>query len=170
MKCTLYFLVLFTLASCSPKEAATEAEQDVKIIKQTTTNRTNQAGRFSPDGEFVYNLQRANFKSNQVKSQGACTQEVFKSVFENFGWADEVLGANNLKRVSPSVAVRHNPSNYELGITVVGNSAEDYGFWLFYGSFGNMISMEVLSEVEVLPYIDRFFQRDFIGLTSEFQK
>lgn len=101
------------------------------------------APRFSNNGEFAYNKQYAHFSTNQVERKGEVTLEEFKSEFESFDWKQQLTEANIQRTVSPSIGVRHNPTNYELGISVVGNDSTDYGFWIFFGKSGNMNSVEV---------------------------
>ncbi|WP_282019218.1 hypothetical protein [Salegentibacter mishustinae] len=127
----------------------------------------NSTQRFSDNGEFVYNKQFAHFSANQVDSKGEVELEKFKSEFRSFDWKQQLTEANIKRTVSPSIAVRHNPTNYELGISVVGNDSTDYGFWIFFGKFQNMNSVEVFDEEEVLPYINKFFNKEFDSLNRE---
>jgi len=57
-----------------------------------------------------------------------------------------------------------------MGISVVGNNSSDYGFWIFYGKAGYMSSIEVYNEKGVIPYIERFFIRDFKNLDNDFNQ
>jgi len=157
--------VLFCLALVSCKQAE-EPKETVRVVEKVA--EVEQDGRFSAEGEFVYNIQQAHFKANQVKSLGEVSESDFLAAFEATDWGEQVNQANQRQTVSPSMAIRHNPSSYELGITVVGNSDSDYGFWLYFGKFGSMKSIEVLDEEMVRPKIQEFFGKKFDKLSSEF--
>lgn len=168
MKYTLIAILCLVVVGCSNKESTGD-----KVVVVEKLADVGQDGRFSEDGEFVYNIQQAHFKANQVKSLGEVTKEQFLEAFSATDWGQQVIQANERKTVSPSMAIRHNPTEYELGITVVGNSAADYGFWLYFGKFGEMKSIEVLDEQLAKPYINMFFEKKYdqmmerFGLVSE---
>ncbi len=168
----IWLMAGMLLSSCSKttqdESSSKDTEPSVTVVKSSSL--TNEQGRFSPDGDFVYNYQLASFKSNLVKSQGECDADSFMDFFRSFDWGSQIEEANKLRRASPSLGLRHNPSDYELGITGVGNHKDDFGFWLYYGSFGDMKSIEVMDEASVEKYIRRFFDKDFIALSEEFHK
>lgn len=149
-KATYIFGIIATLLSC---KGNTESDK-----------------RFSHDGEFAYNIQLAHFKTGQVESKGECTQDSFIKEFKNFDWKEQLIQANIIHNVSPTIAVIHNESKQEMGISVVGNSSDDYGFWIFYGKSGDMSSIELYEQESILPYIKRFFNRDFENLKIEFSE
>jgi hypothetical protein len=130
--------------------------------------QTESENRFSSEGKFAYNIQLAHFETGQVESKGQCTMESFIKEFENFKWKEQLTKANINRSVSPTIAVIHNESKHEIGISVVGKSSDDYGFWIFYGKEGEMNSIEVYNEESVIPYIKKFFSLDFNSLNSEF--
>jgi len=130
---------------------------------QTETDK-----RFSSEGEFAYNIQLAHFDTGQIESKGECSKEDFINEFENFKWKEQLIKANINRKVSPTIAVIHNESKHEMGISVIGYNADDYGFLIFYGKEGNMSSIEVSNEKSVIPYVEKFFSLDFDSLTNEF--
>lgn len=143
----LCFLVLSSCKRSGSKE----------IVRVDKLEDVDQVGRFPSEGEFVANLQKANYQPQQIMHLGEVSREKFIETFNELNWSDQVKEANSSKNTSPSLGLRHNPTNNELGITVVGHSSEDYGFWLYYGTFGNMKTIEVLDASDVLPFIDQFF-------------
>ncbi|WP_282050125.1 hypothetical protein [Maribacter aquivivus] len=131
--------------------------------------QTESDKRFSAEGEFAYNVQLAHFETGQVESRGECTKEIFIKEFEKFKWKEQLTQANINLSVSPTISVINNESKNEMGISVVGNNENDYGFWIFYGKDGFMNSIEVYDEKSVIPYVEKFFLLDFKTLDNEFK-
>ncbi|MEK6152585.1 hypothetical protein WIW50_04970 [Flavobacteriaceae bacterium 3-367] len=160
-------IVLLTIAGCKNSDKGFQ-----KIITTEDGRETTQAisdnERFVNSGVFAYNVQYAHFSTNQIESKGVCDLEKFQAEFNNFKWKEQLTEANIRGTVSPTISVRHNPSKYEMGISVVGNDSTDYGFWIFFGKSGKMGLVEVLDEASVRPYIAKFFDKEFENLQAEF--
>ncbi len=156
-------LCVVCLSSC--KRSATG-----DVIRVDKLEDVDQAGRFPSEGEFVANLQKANFEPQQIMHLGEVSREKFIEIFNSINWAEQVTEANKSKKTSPSLGLRHNSTNNELGITVVGNSDDDFGFWLYYGTFGNMLTIEVLEDTDVLPFIDQFFLMQWDQLSTTWEE
>ena len=104
---------------------------------------------------------------------GVCTLEKFENMFNQFNWKTQLAEANIKKSVMPTIAVRHNPTRYELGISAVGKDTADLRFLISFGKMENVKSMNsiVLSDAyNVHLIISKFFNKDFDKLENLFNK
>ena len=127
----------------------------------------NDNERFSDGSEFSYSAQYAHFESNQIEQKGACSLEGFLGEFENFNWLEQLEEANKNQKVSPTLSLRYNPTNHEMGISIMGKNAKEYSYLVFFGKFGDMNSTETDDEEQIKNYITMFFNRDFKELEGE---
>jgi len=163
-------ILFFSLAvfACKPRSQPNVSFRHINTENPKDTVVLSFSQRFTDTSEFAYNQQWAHFKSNEIEIKGGTNEQNFMLAFQAFPWMEQVTAPKIKGGSLPSMAIRNNIDDRELGIAIKGKDSLNYSFVMFFGYPERMKSAKNQSKEQVIQSIKMFFAKDYTKLEKRF--
>jgi hypothetical protein len=139
---------------------------DGNSLWMKTFNKDNS----SPIDKFTYDFQYADYNQNQTDEKGETDFKNALDEFNKFPWKEQLIQANKIAKVSPTIDFKDHYIHINLAISVVAlNYSDEPIFYVCYVTSKDVKILKDVSNQQAKQFIELFFNRNHEDLRKYFK-